>query len=320
LAERGDGNAVAAVVLTWNSAACVTRALDSLTTSNQAVDVVVVDNGSSDNSRELVATTFPDITLVSTGANLGYAGGNNVGIKLALERGADYILLMNPDAYVTPECVDEMLVRLTSAPDLAAVSPIILNHGDGTIWYAGSEIDWKTGATHHIGANEKDIGQYDDVEFTSRGNGCVMLFRSEALRSVGLLDERYFLYYEETDWSVRAMKKGMRIAIAPKARAYHEPSLSTGGSGGRIYQYYLTRNRLLFLHDHTEVSFLRMTESTLRAAAVPTVALLRTRPRAAFVSGYASVRGWIDYCLRRFGQRRSIVSRAQAPPRLRPPP
>jgi GT2 family glycosyltransferase len=304
---RADCARTIAVVLTWNSAEYVVRSLVSLLAAKEIDEVIVVDNASKDSTRALITANFPTVTLLNTGKNLGYAGGNNVGIRTALHRGAENVLLMNPDAYLAPGCVAELLARIEQAPGLAAVSPIILNHGTETIWFAGSDIDWTTGSTRHIGSEEKDCGQFDDVQFTARGSGCVMLFRAEALRTVGLLDERYFLYYEETDWSVRAGRLGLQIGIAPAARAYHDAHSATGGSGTPVYQYYITRNRMLFLREHSDVSFLHMTEAALRAAATPTLGLFRTQPRAALVSGSASLRGWLDFCLGRFGRRRSMM-------------
>lgn len=250
-----DEPSVVAVVVTWNSAKFIAECLESLLNSRHSVQVIVIDNDSKDDTVRTIQERYPQITIVASGSNLGYAGGNNLGIRLGLDRDADYLFVLNPDANIDRESIGRLVQRMEDDPGLAIASPMIYFSGSDIIWYAGSIIDWKTGRTPHQGAGEKDEGAYDAVTLTDRASGCAMLVRSSLIREVGFLDERYFLYYEEADWSVRFSKSGYRIGFVPLAKVWHAISSSTGGYEGTIYQYYMLRNQLLFMKKHSTGSF-----------------------------------------------------------------
>jgi GT2 family glycosyltransferase len=295
---------VVSLVLTWNSADCITECLKSLQDSHLRTEIVVVDNDSKDNTREIIGSQFPTVRCINTRANLGYAGGNNVGIKYALEElNATYIFILNPDATIDPNCLNKLVARMKSEKRLAGVSPIIYKHGSKEIWYAGSDINWKTGATPHIGFRETDVNKYRKNKYTQRLNGCAMLLRTEAVKEVGLMDEKYFLYYEETDWSVRFTKAGYMLGLEPSARADHQVSTSTGGSTSPLYQYYMSRNKLYFIHKFQPRRFHSFVwHSTLHYA----VDLLRIFHHRGFMVTYkiakARARGYKDYWMSNFGK------------------
>lgn len=249
-ARTGPAGRVAALVLTWNSADLIERCIASLLASADAPHVTVVDNASTDGTEDLLRRRFPEVEVLQTGENLGFAGGCNVGLRHLLAAGFGSVLLLNPDAYVRPDCIELLAEHLALDQRCGAVSPVILDHvadGPATVWFGGGTIDWATGATYHRGQGEAPADLGAAPLPTDRINGGAVLLRASALRDVGLFDTDYFLYYEETDLSVRLTRAGWHLAVLPASLAVHESSSSTGGNLGRIYNYYLTRGRLLFL-------------------------------------------------------------------------
>jgi len=241
---------VGVVVLTWNSAAVIGDCISSVLASELPLKVCVVDNGSTDGTPELVASSFPQVELIQTGENLGYAGGNNVGLAELLSRGVEYVFVLNPDAIVEPDTVGRLLERADADAELAAVSPVITYRDSDRIWYGGSEINWRTGETPHS-CEGRVLGSVPVAKFTARFCGCAALLRSSALTRVGLFDERFFLYFEDTELSVRLRKAGFKIGVESSAVCRHANSTSTGGGRSGVYQYYMTRNRLVLLAEHS---------------------------------------------------------------------
>lgn len=241
--------AVSIIVLNYNgredTLACL-RSLEHLTYPN--VEVIVVDNASSDASVEAIRAAYPNMTLIETGANLGFTGGNNVGIRYALERGADYILLLNNDTVVAPDFISILVETMENDPGLGVTGPMIYYYSaPETIWSAGGAIDWTRGTTSMIGLNEEDKSQYGlsprAVDFVT---GCALLARRAVWEQAGLLDDRFFMYYEEAEWCVRASRAGYSIRLVPAAMIWHKISIDDRAASPRTY-YYMTRNRLLFL-------------------------------------------------------------------------
>jgi len=237
------------IILNWNRPADTLACLESLRASGAMdYEAVVVDNGSSDGSAALIQEQWPEAVVIENGRNLGYAGGNNVGLRYALGRGARYVLLLNDDARVGPGMLERLLEAAEEDNTIGAVGPTIC-YADtpDTVWTAGGAIDWRRGRTWMVGLDERDGGQFGtaprEVDFIS---GCVMLLRREAVERAGWLDERFFVYYEEAEWCVRARRAGFRIVHVPLARAWHRIS-PRAQEDSPVVHYYMTRNRLLFL-------------------------------------------------------------------------
>jgi GT2 family glycosyltransferase len=237
------------IVLNWNGREDTLACLDSLMRLEYpSFQVTVVDNGSTDGSPDAVRRAFPQVDVLETGANLGYAGGNNRGLERALARGAPYILLLNNDTTVVPDMLTHLVSALEAEPTVGVAGPTIY-YADRpeVIWTAGGAIDWRRGDTRMIGLDEPDGGQFGtvprEVDFVS---GCAMLLRREVPERVGLLDERFFLYYEEVEWCVRARRAGFRIIHVPQARVWHRIRPQAQAESPTVH-YYMTRNRLLFL-------------------------------------------------------------------------
>ncbi len=292
---------VAVVVLTWNSADTIERCLESVLRSDEPATLVVVDNGSTDGTQDLVRTRFPDAHLIETGENLGYAGGNNVALRSELVAGHDYALVLNPDAYLDPAAVRILRSRMDVATTVGASSPIIYYSGSDVVWYGGGDIRWTDGATmqHHQDRRVPDLPKHPRP--TGRVNGCALMLRMTAYREVGGFDEQYFLYYEEADLSVRLVERGWHLELVPSAVCWHANSTSTGGAAGRVYQYYMTRGRLRFLDEHAAGRASKSAVAWLMGYELWWIA--RTiGPRAAARSARMRVRAVRDFQRKRFGR------------------
>jgi len=240
---------VVIVVLNWNGLADTLACLASLAELDYPErKVVVVDNGSTDGSVRAIRERFPTVTVLENGENLGYTGGNNAGLRYALGHGADYVLLLNNDTVVAPGFLRRLVDAAEADPRIGLVGPTIYYYDrPAIIWSAGGAIDWQRGSTRMLGLNERDRGQFGrgprTVDFVT---GCAILVRRIVPERVGLLDERFFAYYEEAEWCVRAVRAGYKIVHVPLARMWHKISPSARTDSWPV-QYYMTRNRLLFL-------------------------------------------------------------------------
>jgi GT2 family glycosyltransferase len=244
---------VTIIVLNWNGLADTLACLESLSRLDcadqvGAYEVMVVDNGSTDGSPAAIRERFPGVTLIENGRNLGFTGGNNVGLRRALERGSDYALLLNNDTEVTPDFLRLLVEAAEADPRVGIAGPTIYYYDQPkTIWSAGGGIDWRRGRTWMLGLNERDIGEFgqepQEVDFVT---GCAMLVKRAVLERVGLLDDRFFAYYEEAEWCVRAQRAGFKIIHLPRAHIWHKISPLARADVPQVH-YYMTRNRLLFL-------------------------------------------------------------------------
>ena len=229
--------------------------------------LAIVDNGSGDGSLEALRTRFaeePRVVVIGTERNLGFAGGNNVGIAAALERGAEYVWLLNNDTRVDTQALSALVSAAQANPSVGIWgSKIYFFEPPDMLWYAGGEVDEVDGHARHIGWQETDRGQYDGVHRTQYVTGCSMLASAGFLGEVGRMTEDYFLYWEEVDWCFRAAEHGYPSAVQPASLVWHKVSASTSGNP-RLQARYETRNRLIFHWRH-------------RRRAVPRIMLDRLR-------------------------------------------
>jgi GT2 family glycosyltransferase len=286
-----------AVVLSWNGREDTLAALGSL----GDIPAVVVDNGSTDGSAAAVAEQFPDAELISTGVNLGFAAGNNVGIRRALERGADWVLLLNNDATVEPGLVGALESAASARPDAGVLACKVLFADSDRLWYAGAGFDARLGRSRHerFGApDEPKPGEPSELRDTVRATGAGMAVSRAAIEAAGLLDEELFLYAEDLEWCLRIREAGFAVVYVPEARVRHRVSAATGGAGSPTTAYYETRNVLAVVERHRPLP--RGLTGARRAAVVaPRVLLSARRP----ASAWAAVRGWRDYRRGRMGRR-----------------
>jgi GT2 family glycosyltransferase len=244
-----DSRKVGVILVNWNGKQDTLACLRSLSQLKYAdYDIIVVDNGSEDGSVEAIKASFPQIALLEMGENLGFVGGNNQGISYALEHNAAFILLLNNDTEVAPDFLDIMVKVLADAPQTGIVGPLIYYFDPpNVIWSAGGEIDWRRGSTTMIGINEDDNGQFGQSPFpVDFVTGCALLIKRDVLEKIDLLEPKFFAYYEETEWCVRAARAGFQILTVPQAKIWHKISPAKREASPLVH-YYMTRNRLLFL-------------------------------------------------------------------------
>ncbi|RJQ35840.1 glycosyltransferase family 2 protein [Candidatus Microgenomates bacterium] len=239
------------IVLTWNSKEFIEKCINSVLASTYPTEILIIDNNSTDGTEEYIRKKFNSVKFIQNNKNLGYAGGNNVGIREALKMKADFIFILNPDATIAQNCISELVNTMLLDTEIGMASPkIYYQSNPKKIWFAGGIIDWKKGLTPHIGYNEVDRGQYNSNSYMDRVCGCAVMIRTESLNKIGLLDENYFLYFEETDLSVRFTNNRYKLLYVSEAECWHKTSSSTGGHFSPLYQYYMTRNNLYFMSKY----------------------------------------------------------------------
>ena len=234
------------IVLNWNGKDDTLNCLQSLRSTNyDNYKVVLVDNGSEDDSVKAVREKFPEVEVVETGKNLGFAGGNNVGIEYAIKAGADYVFLINNDTTVHPDYLKELVDVAESDAKIGAVGSKIMYYSEPErIWFVGGKINWLKNKGEHIGLDEIDKGQFDEIREVDYLTGCALLVKGEVVEKVGVLEDDYFLYYEDADYSLRIQNAGYKTVYAPKSKIFHKVSRSTK-PGSSSYVYYHVRNGLV---------------------------------------------------------------------------
>jgi GT2 family glycosyltransferase len=251
---------IAIVIVNWNgkddTLACLTS-IQAMKKTGVELTTIVVDNGSTNDSVAVIKKAHPSVTVISLSENLGFTGGNNVGIKEALKNGAEYVWLLNNDTIVDVNALS--LVDAFDDPSVGvAGSKIYFMAGreyhkekysktekGRVFWYAGGIIDWANMYASHKGVDEVDRGQYDQVTDTEFVTGCSFMVSRKALEAVGALDERYYLYLEDLDLCLRIKRARFRLVYYPPSMIWHVNAGSSGGAGNPLHEYYMTRNRLL---------------------------------------------------------------------------
>lgn len=244
-------DSVFAIVLNWNGWEDTLDCLSSLENLDYPTyEVVVVDNGSTDGSEEKIREAYPDIVVLQTGENLGFAGGNNAGIRYALERGADYVWLVNNDAVVDPGSLTALVKEALSDVSIGMVgSKINYHQAPEVIWFAGGTINPLTGKTGHSLMGNKDNGGRDEPRDVDYVSACSLLVTRGVIEDVGFMDTRFFLYFEETDWAVRCRRKGWRVRYQPASRIWHKVSRSSK-LDSPVMIFHFTRSSMLFARKH----------------------------------------------------------------------
>ncbi|MGH4049870.1 MAG: glycosyltransferase family 2 protein [Clostridium sp.] len=209
-------------------------------------EIFVVDNNSKDQSIKTLKEKYSDVNIIETGENCGVAKGNNIGIKKALENGCEYILLLNNDTEVDKEMLSN-LIKKSNKNTLVTCKMYFFNNKE-KIWCAGGKIDWSKATTVHFGENEIDDGSNDRSRYVEYTPTCCLLIHKGVFENIGLMDEKYFMYYDDADFVVRANKVGYKVWYESNAKLWHKVSSSSGGSESKIILYYANRNRLYFIN------------------------------------------------------------------------
>jgi len=224
--------------------------------------IILVDNASPDDTREKVAARFPDIEIMTSDKNLGFAGGNNLGIRYALSLKAEYIFLLNNDTEIAPDAINHLVNTASQNKNIGAVGPMIYYFSDKTrIWSAGGIINFTWSYLKHRGIREQDRNQYNQSSDVDYLTGCAFMFPSKAIELIGFLDEGFWMYYEDADFCMRLKKKGLRIVFEPHAKVWHKISSSTGGN--------ISRRKMLYKFQSGWKFFARYSPSPLWIVTYP---------------------------------------------------
>jgi GT2 family glycosyltransferase len=236
---------VSIITVNYNQSKVTCELLQSLQkVSYPNVETIVVDNASPNDNPEIIRELHPEVSLIRSEKNLGFAGGNNLGIMQAK---GDYLFFLNNDTEVPAGVLEPMVELLESHPEIGAVSPKILYfHSPGLIQYAGfTPISPWTIRNNSIGYKKPDSPEYDRLSPTHSVHGAAMMIPRRVINEVGMMPEIYFLYYEEHDWAAMIKRAGYKIYYQPASYILHKESVSTG-KDSPMKTYYITRNRLLF--------------------------------------------------------------------------
>lgn len=312
------------VILNYNGSEDVVECLESVLKAEKKdfeLSIVVVDNHSTDNSlREIQnlkckikncadekieharqSRHNSKLKIIKNKKNLGFAGGNNVGIRWAKDHGADWVFLLNNDTKIAKDALIQLIKVGESDKKIGILGPKIYfypgcefhqkryqeKERGKVIWYAGGVIDWQNVMGKHKGVDEVDIGQYNQAEETEFISGCALMAKREVFEKIGLLDERYFLYYEDVDFCLKAKKTGFKLIFAPNAIIWHK-NKGTRRTGLSHQEYYMARNRLIL---------------GLRWASLRTkLALIKESIISLLKGSKWKKRGVVDFYLLRFGK------------------
>jgi len=242
---------VSVITLNYNQAQVTKEFLDSFrAVSYPNYEILVCDMASKEDISSVInVAEYPRTRLLKNEENLGFAGGNNWGIAHAK---GDYIFIVNNDTEVTPDLLNKLLQPFEEHPDIGVTCPKIRYWDQPTmIQYAGfNPMNHITGRTSTVGERQLDEGQFDTPGPTHGAHGCAMMVKREVIEKVGMFPRKFFLYYEEWDWSARILKAGYKIWYTPNALIYHKESMTVGKSNP-MKIYYHTRNRILYMRRNT---------------------------------------------------------------------
>ncbi|MEA2388868.1 MAG: hypothetical protein QOG41_1641 [Thermoleophilaceae bacterium] len=306
MARKGKptGPHVAIVVLCWNGWRDTVACIESLRRIGyDPLTTIVVDNGSSDDTAAIVHESFPDVTVIRVEENLGFAEGNNVGLRAAFATGADYALLLNNDTIADERLVAALVEEAERRPDAGALCPMIhYTDPPDLIWYAGARFDARRVHNgRHTGYGDRDVGQYHATREIGRATGAAMLVPRRVVEDVGFLDGRLFLQVEDVEWSLRMRAAGYRVLFVPAGKVWHRVSMATGGEHAPATAYYEMRNTLVVCDRHAP---LRGLAKLRREAAIVAVHVLHARKAPRRLENLRAVLdGWFDYRAGRLGPR-----------------
>jgi GT2 family glycosyltransferase len=235
------------IIINWNGIIDTLESLASLCKLNYSnYEIIVINNGFSDNSVDIIKERHSNVIIIESQTNLGFTGGNNLGIRFALENNADYVWLLNNDTIVDSEALAHLVRAASMSRDNGIIGSVIYDYADNNkIQFAGATIDWVKGVSPHT-----HTLHHNSMFEVERVNGCSMLVSRDVCTSIGLFDENYFLYAEEVDWCVRARNAKFKCLMEPMSKIYHKGSATVNKAAGKgiIVKYYNTRN-FLYLID-----------------------------------------------------------------------
>ena len=299
----GTSPSVVAVVLSHERPDQTVRCLRSLESNTYPnLQVLVLDTGHTRGGAEEIRQACPGAQIVMLERNLGYTGGNNVGLKLALRRRAAWVLLVNDDVVVDPNCVSRLIESGQSDERIGMVGPTVYKQAEPQIIQtAGGRLgpDW---SASFLAPGEHDLGQYEYPRDVAWLSGCALMVRRELCEQTGILDERFFLYWEDVEWCLRAIRSGWRVVHAPTAKVWHKGGgVAADAAPLPAVAYYTTRNHLLGLQ--TQRAPMRVWWANGRRLAATLISWsVRPKWRSRREARAAMWHGTVDFARRRFGE------------------
>lgn len=253
-------HSAAVVVLHYKNCDDTLACLDSLYEAHPSYRVIVVANAASPGEISRMSAVCDWVAWIPVEGNVGFSAGNTIGMQAAFEDGCQHIILLNNDTVVPKGFISSFIQSIESKKFTGLVSPKIYfaphceYHADRytseergkVIWYAGGKIDWSNVYASHRGVDEVDTGQYNEAVPVDFATGCCMYISRAVIQSAGFFDEKYFLYYEDVDYSVRAKRAGFEVFYDPSVHIWHKNAASSDAAGSLLHRYYQTRNRLYF--------------------------------------------------------------------------
>jgi GT2 family glycosyltransferase len=240
---------VTVIILNWNGKEATSECLDSIRNVRyQNFEVILSDNGSDDGSQAYFRSNFSWVNLLENQSNLGFAGGNNAAIRLALRGKPDYILLLNNDTVTDPLFLSELVHAGEARKEVGILNPKIYFYDDpDMLWYAGGKLSLLRGVARHRGFGQIDSAKFDQPQPVNFITGCAFFIKREVIEKIGLLDEEMFCYGEDADWSLRAIKAGYKGWYVPTAKVWHK----IGASVSNDFSMFMgTRNAMYLVFKH----------------------------------------------------------------------
>ncbi len=292
---------VMVVILHFGRVQDTLECLESLSRNDyKNFKTIVLNSTMSRDATEIIRTKFPEVELIELSENLGYAGNNNIGIGVAVKRGADWVFVLNYDTILDPACLTNLVKSGKGHPEIGIVGPLVYHHDEPNVIQSAGGMLGKYWQSSHLGKDQLDQGQFTSLQHVDWISGCAILVRRTLIEQVGMLDQNYFLYWEETEWCIRAAKAGWQIVHQPAAKLWHK-GVRRNYQPKPSFTYYGTRNHLLTLCKHN---------APLRARVFTWLQIMRTlaswsiRPKWRNKRDHrdAMWRGVVDYLQRRWGQ------------------
>lgn len=292
---------VVVVIVSMNRCDDTLACLHSLRNSTyRNYGVIVLDVSSGAQSIKAIRQGCTEVKTIELIENRGYAGNNNIGIEAALAAAADWVLLLNDDTLVGPDCLSRLVEAAEQDPRIGFVGPMVYHYDEPRrIQSAGGKLAafWRSA---HLGQNEEDRGQFREPHAVEWISGCGIMARRALIEQIGVLDERYFLYWEETEWCIRARRRGWRVIHVPQAKLWHK-GVQRDYRPSPSVTYYATRNRLLTLAKH-RAPWLIWLGTCLQMARTLTSWTVRPKWRPLRQHRDAMWLGITDFLRRRWGQ------------------
>jgi GT2 family glycosyltransferase len=289
------------VIVNWNLRDVTLDCLKSLSqVAYPNCRVLVVDHHSQDGSPEAIARQFPAVEQIVCAENRGSTAGYNTGFRRALDAGADYVLLLNNDTYIDPAALDH-LVAAAAEDGVGMVAPLILfADAPQVVWSAGARRSRLTLDLYDQQGQGQPAGRYQRIIERDFLTSCALLIKREVLETLGLMDEDFFLYHEEMDYTYRARAAGYRLLLVPQARVWHRVSLSSGGSGSPTARYWMAKNLIVYFRKNARGwQWLFIVPWRLASALKMTARLLAARQWAALLAYWRGLRDGLSFRLSR---------------------